>query len=255
MLAEERRLQIVRALEDAGTLSTEQLAQRLKVSAETVRRDLVTLDQQGRLQRVHGGAMTSTPVRHDEPPFAERAIVAAEAKHRIAQVAAGMVEPGQTLAFDVGTTVLAVARALPASFYGVVVTCSLLVAAELAGRPGVEVLAAGGRVRGGDLAVSNAHTVAFFQDVHADVAFLGTGGVAPEAGLTDFYLDEVVTRRVILANASQSYALADTSKLGKVAPHRVCQLDELSAVITDERPPRSLAGAIRDTGVQLITPA
>jgi DeoR/GlpR family transcriptional regulator of sugar metabolism len=136
-----------------------------------------------------------------------------------------------------------------------VVTCSLLVAAELAGLPGVEVLIAGGRVRGGDLAVSNAQTAEFFRDLHPDVAFLGTGGVAPEAGLTDFYLDEVATRRIILANAKQSYALADTSKLGKVAPYRVCALDELTAVVTDERPPRSLAGAIRDTGAQLLMPA
>jgi DeoR family fructose operon transcriptional repressor len=255
VLVEERRLRILRALEEAGTLSTEQLAQRLKVSAETVRRDLVQLDQQGRLHRVHGGAMNGTAVRQEEAPFAERAEVAAEAKRRIAQVASGLVVPGQTVAFDVGTTALAVARALPGSFHGTVVTCSLLVAAELAGRAGVEVLVAGGRVRGGDLAVSNAQTVEFFRDVHADVAFLGSGGVAPEAGLTDFYLDEVVTRRVILANAGVAYVLADASKLGKVAAHRVCGLDEVTAVVTDQRPPRSLAGAIRDAGGRLLTPA
>ena len=244
VLVEERRLRILQALDEAGTLSTEQLAQRLKVSAETVRRDLVQLDQQGRLHRVHGGAMNGTAARQEEAPFAERA-----------QVASGLVVPGQTVAFDVGTTALAVARALPGSFHGTVVTCSLLVAAELAGRAGVEVLVAGGRVRGGDLAVSNAQTVGFFRDVHADVAFLGSGGVAPEAGLTDFYLDEVVTRRVILANAGAAYVLADASKLGKVAAHRVCGLDEVTAVVTDQRPPRSLAGAIRDAGGRLLTPA
>jgi DeoR family transcriptional regulator, fructose operon transcriptional repressor len=204
---------------------------------------------------VHGGAMNGAAVRLEEAPFAERTEVAAAAKQRIAQVAAGLVAPGQTLAFDVGTTALAVARALPGSFHGTVVTCSLLVAAELAGRPGIEVLVAGGRVRGGDLAVSNAQTVEFFRDVHTDVAFLGSGGVAPEAGLTDFYVDEVVTRRVILANAGAAYVLADASKLGKVAAHRVCGLDEVTAVITDQRPPRPLAEAIRDAGGHLLAPA
>jgi DeoR family fructose operon transcriptional repressor len=246
VLVEERRLRILQALDEAGTLSTEQLAQRLEVSAETIRRDLVQLDQQGRLQRVHGGAMNGKVVRQEEPPFAERAGVAAEAKRRIAQVASGLVAPGQTVAFDVGTTALAVARALPGSFHGTVVTCSLA---------GVEVLVAGGRVRGGDLAVSNAQTVEFFRDVHADVAFLGSGGVDPEAGLTDFYVDEVVTRRVIIAKASAAYVLADASKLGKVAAHRVCGLDEVTAVVTDQRPPRSLAGAIRDAGGRLLMPA
>jgi DeoR family transcriptional regulator, fructose operon transcriptional repressor len=255
VLVEERRLRILQVLDEAGTLSTEQLAQRLEVSAETIRRDLVQLDQQGRLQRVHGGAMNGAAVRQEEPPFAERAGVAAEAKRRIAQVASGLVTPGQTVAFDIGTTVLAVARALPGSFHGTVVTCSLLVAAELAGRAGVEVLVAGGRVRGGDLAVSNAQMVEFFRDVHTDVAFLGSGGVAPEAGLTDFYVDEVVTRRVIIANASAAYVLADASKLGKVAAHRVCGLDDVTAVVTDQRPPRSLAGAIREAGGRLLMPA
>ena len=108
VLVEERRLRILQALDEAGTLSTEQLAQRLKVSAETVRRDLVQLDQKGRLHRVHGGAMNGTAVRQEEAPFAERAEVAAEAKRRIAQVASGLVVPGQTVAFDVGTTALAV---------------------------------------------------------------------------------------------------------------------------------------------------
>jgi DeoR family fructose operon transcriptional repressor len=270
VLVEERRLRILQALAEAGTLSTEQLAQRLAVSAETVRRDLVQLGRQGRLRRVHGGAMTSeamaggaaaggaaagAAVRLEEEPFAERAEVAAEAKRRIAAVAAALAVPGQTLAFDVGTTALAVARALSTDFHGAVVTCSLLVAAELAGRPGIEVLVAGGRVRGGDLAVSNAQTVEFFRDVHTDIAFLGSGGVAAEAGLTDFYVDEVVTRRAILAGAGAAYVLADASKLGKVAPHRVCGLDVVSAVITDQRPPRALAAAIRDAGGRLLSPA
>jgi DeoR/GlpR family transcriptional regulator of sugar metabolism len=254
VLAEERRGRILSALDEAGTLSTEQLASRLGVSAETIRRDLVQLDEQGRLRRVHGGATNASVVRGEEASFAERAESGAEAKRRIARVAAGLVVSGQTVAFDVGTSVLAVARALPASFRGTVVTCSLLVAGELAGRPGVEILIAGGRVRGGDLAVSSAQTVDFFRDVHADVAFLGSGGVSGEAGVTDFYLDEVTTRRVILANAQASYVLADSSKLGKVAAHRVCRLDEVAAVVTDQRPPRAIASAIREAGGKLLLP-
>ena len=111
---------------------------------------------------------------------------------------------------------------------------------------------AGGRVRGGDLAVSNAQTVEFFRDVHADVAFLGSGGVAPEAGLTDFYLDEVVTRRVILANAGAAYVLADASKLGKVAAHRVCGLDEVTAVV--DRPAAAALPGRGDPGRQRPAP-
>ena len=125
---------------------------------------------------------------------------------------------GQTLLLDVGTTVLEVARALPPDFRGTVATCSLLVAAELAGRRDVEVLVSGGRVRGGDLSLSNAQTVAFFADVRADLAFLGSGGVDAVAGLTDYHLDEVATRRTIIANAARAFIVADSGKLGPGRP-------------------------------------
>jgi DeoR/GlpR family transcriptional regulator of sugar metabolism len=129
-----------------------------------------------------------------------------------------------------------------------VITPSLPVAVELADRPGIEVLVAGGRVRAGDLACSNAHAKAFFADVYADIAFLGSGGVDARTGLTDFHLDEVDIRRTIIANSSRSYILADSSKLGQVAPYRVCGLSEIDGLITDRTPPPSIAAAFEETG-------
>ena len=115
-------------------------------------------------------------------------------------------------------------------------------------------LIAGGRVRPGDLAVSNAHTVAFFEEIHADVAFLGSGCVSPDDGLTDFYIDEIATRRVLIANSATTYVLADSSKLDKVAPHRVCGVDEVTAFITDQAPPEQLEAAFRDAAGHIIYP-
>ena len=126
MLAEERRNLMVQALEAAGMMSTEDLARQLGVSAETVRRDLVKLEQGGQIRRVHGGASRASGFRGTEATFSERAEAGAAAKQRIAALAAALVRPGQTLSFDVGTTALAVAKALPADYHGTVVTCSLL---------------------------------------------------------------------------------------------------------------------------------
>lgn len=254
MLAAQRRAEIIEALDAAGTLSTDDLAQRLRVSGETIRRDLQLLDQQRLIQRVHGGAMAAPQLRREEPPYSVRVSADSTAKRRIGDLAAGLVADGQTVVFDVGTTVLAVARALPTTFAGVTVTCSLVAAAELAGRPGLEVLVAGGRVRAGDLAISNAHTVSFFDEIRADVAFLGSGCVSAEGGLTDFYLDEIATRRVIIANTTTSYVLADASKLGKVAPHRVCGLDEVSAFVTDAEPPEQQLAQLRQAGARVLYP-
>jgi DeoR/GlpR family transcriptional regulator of sugar metabolism len=105
---------------------------------------------------------------------------------------------------------------------------------ELSGRGEIELLLCGGQIRPGDGACSGAHAEAFFAEFYADRAFLGSGGVHPEAGLTDYYPAEVVIRRTIIAHTAKSYVLADSSKLGVIAVRRVCELDQVAAVITDD---------------------
>jgi DeoR family transcriptional regulator, fructose operon transcriptional repressor len=141
---------------------------------------------------------------------------------------------GETIVIDTGTTPLQLARALPTSFRGRVLTNSVLVAAELSDRSGIELLLCGGQVRPGDGACSGAHAEAFFADFYADRAFLGAGGVHPEAGLTDHYPAEAAIRRAIIAHSAVTYVLADSSKLGVIAVHRVCALDRVTAIITDD---------------------
>ncbi|MEU7876754.1 DeoR/GlpR family DNA-binding transcription regulator [Microbispora bryophytorum] len=254
MLPAQRHQRIIEALGRKGTVRTEGLAALLGVSHETVRRDLALLERRALLVRVHGGATPAPSGTGEERSYLERSTSQSEAKAVIGELAARLLRPGQTVIIDAGTTAVHVARAVPPSFRGVVATCSLLVAAELAGRPGVEVLVAGGRVRQGDLAVSNAQTLGFFQDLRADVAFLGSGGVDAEAGLTDYFLDEVATKRVILAGTARTYVLADSSKHGRVATHRVCALDGLSGLITDEEPPPALASALVRASAEVIGP-
>ncbi|MEV7867682.1 DeoR/GlpR family DNA-binding transcription regulator [Streptomyces sp. NPDC088124] len=253
MLPAERHRRICEALRAQRIVSTEDFSRMLDVSQETVRRDLVTLERRGLLVRVHGGATNTAGGFGEEAPFDERSGMERQAKVAIGAAAAALVRPGQTVVIDIGTTAVEVARALPADHRGTVATCSLLVAAELAGRPHVEVLVSGGRLRGGDLACSNAQALAFFADLRADVAFLGSGGVDASAGLTDFHLDEVATRRLMLANTVRSYILADSSKFGRVAPHRVCGLEDVDGLITDARPSSTLeSGMERSGGVVVV---
>ena len=109
-------------------------------------------------------------------------------------------------------------------------------------------------MRAGDLALANADAVRFFADLQADVAFLGSGGVSARAGLTDYHVDEVATRRVISGNAQASYALADASKLDRVAAHRVCGLSELTGVLTDGPVPAALRAALEQSGTAIHLP-
>ncbi|MBP2702308.1 DeoR/GlpR transcriptional regulator [Microbispora sp. RL4-1S] len=254
MLPAQRQQRILEALSRSGTVRTDDLARRLGVSRETARRDLALLERRALVVRVHGGAVAAPSGTGQESSYLERSTAQTDAKSVIAALAAGLVRPGQTVVIDVGTTAVHAARALPAAFRGVVATCSLLVAAELAGRAGVEVLVAGGRVRRGDLAVSNACTLGFFTDLRADVAFLGSGGVDARAGFTDHFLDEVATKRVIIANTERTYVLADATKHGRVAAHRVCGLDGVAGLITDAAPPPPLATALAEAGAEVVSP-
>ena len=230
MLPTQRRQAILAELRQAKAVSAEELARKFGVSLETIRRDLRGLRDRGLLERVYGGAL---PVRSTEGDFATRSSLHAASKLAIAQLAATLIEPEDTIVIDIGTTALEVARALPEAFRGRVLTNSVPAAMALADREEVELLLCGGQVRRGDAACFGAQAEAFFADFYADKAFLGSGGVHAQAGLTDYHPPEVVTRRTIIAHAAASYVLADSSKLGAIAVHRVCPLSRVTAVLTD----------------------
>ena len=156
----------------AKAVSAEELARRFGVSLETIRRDLRGLRDRGLLERVYGGALS---VRSTEGDFATRSTLHAAGKLAIAQLAATLVEPEDTLVIDIGTTALEVARALPESFRGRVLTNSVPAAMALADREEIELLLCGGQVRHGDAACFGAQAEAFFADFYADKAFLGSG--------------------------------------------------------------------------------
>ncbi|HLI41832.1 MAG TPA: DeoR/GlpR family DNA-binding transcription regulator [Streptosporangiaceae bacterium] len=252
MLPTQRRQAILAEVREASAVSAEDLARRFGVSLETIRRDLRGLRDQGLLQRVYGGALS---VRSTEGSFAARSTLHRERKLAIARLAAALIEPEDTIVIDVGTTALEVARALPASFRGRVLTNSVPAAMEVAAHEHVELLLCGGQVRPGDAACSGAHAEAFFAECYADKAFLGSGGVQAEAGLTDYHLPEVITRRTIIDHCAASYVLADSSKLGTVAVHRVCPLNRVTAVLTDHGASTEAVDALSGAGCSVMRAA
>jgi DeoR family transcriptional regulator, fructose operon transcriptional repressor len=250
MLPSQRRHAILAAVRAEDGASAEALARQFEVSVETIRRDLRALHSEGLLERVYGGA-TRPSGRSDEGSFSARSVRNIDHKRAIAALAAGLIEPEDTVVIDVGTTALEVALALPAGFHGRVLTNSVPVAMALGDRAGMDLLLCGGQVRRGDGACSGAHAEAFFDEFYADKAFLGSGGVHAAAGLTDYYPPEVVVRRTIIAHTASSYVLADSSKLGTIAVHRVCELDAITAVVTDDQNPEA-ASDLAAAGVTLL---
>ncbi len=250
-MPEVRREAITRDVARDGAVRTEELAQRFGVSIETVRRDLLALERAGQLRRVFGGAR-SAGGRTVEPSFEERAILHREQKQAMAAVAAGLIHPGESVFLDIGTSVAAVARALPRDLAVRVLTNSMLAANELIHLPGAEVVISGGRLRKGDLALSGPDAHQFFEGYYADRAFLGSGGLDVTAGLTDYHPDEIAIRKLLIAHSSERHVLVDSTKLGRVALGKVCDLADLTGVITDDGADPALIDALRATGVEVL---
>jgi len=250
-LPEERRLVIMEQLRRRSLVKPVELADELGVSVETIRRDLVSMEEDGLLRRVWGGA-TSTAARAFEPAYEQRRMSYRERKEAMGRLAGGLISAGDTLILDIGTSVAQLAAELPATYRGIVLTNSLLVANAVAGHEGIDVITSGGRVRAGDLACFGPMSQAFFRDYFADKAFMGSGGVDATVGLTDYYPEEIASRRVIIEHAAERYVLCDSSKLGKVAFGKVCDLSELTAVITDDQGDPAEVRRLEDAGLTVL---
>ena len=250
MLSAERKRVLLERVRSEGRLVATQLAGELGVSHDTIRRDLRELAAEGLVQRVHGGALPASPAL---APFPARQEIGTGAKERVAGVAARLVEPGQTVVLDGGTTALAVARALPADLAATIVTHSPTIAVALADHPSVEVLIIGGRLFKHSVVTVGALAAEAIQGIQADVCFIGVTGVHPTRGLTTGDADEAAVKRAFARRSADTYVLASSEKLGAVSPHTVVGWDDVTAVLTDAPATHPTVRALRRKGITVTS--
>ncbi len=217
----------------------------------TVRRDLEALERDGVLKRVHGGAISAVSTSY-EPPFVSRASRNAEAKERIGRAAAGLLSEGETVILDVGTTTLEVARALRGRRNITVLTPSFRAAQLLADEPGIRLMVTGGVVRPGELSLVGDLAEQAFRDLRFDTFLMGVGGIDADAGLTEFNLDDARVKRTALASVRRCVVVADASKLGKVAFARVCPLEGIDVLVTDDQSGPDDLAPVRAADVEVV---
>jgi DeoR/GlpR family transcriptional regulator of sugar metabolism len=246
MLPAQRRQAILRAVR-SGTAHVGALADEFGVSEMTVRRDLHALARDGRLERVRGGALSVD----SERPFSEIVVERLEAKDRIGRAAAALVEDGQTVMLDIGTTTLQVARHLRGRSL-TVVTTNLAVYEELLPEPGIELVLPGGVVRRNYLSLVGMLAEDTLRRLRADIAFLGTSGIDAELAVWDTTMIEVPIKRAMIAASKRTILVADAAKFDMDAMVRVCEASELDAIVTDERLPATRRRALDRVGVEVI---
>jgi DeoR/GlpR family transcriptional regulator of sugar metabolism len=249
MLAAQRKDLLLERLVRDGRIVAKDLAAELRVSEDSIRRDLRELAEAGLCQRVYGGALPVSPAVAD---YSTRKTVAVDSKTRVAATAAALIEPGSAVILDGGTTALAVARALPLSLEATVITHSPTIAAALGEHPSIELFLIGGRIFKHSMVASGAAAVEAAQAVTADIFLLGVTGVHHEAGLTTGDADEAAMKRALSRRAAETYVLASSEKLGAASRFPVLPLQDVAGVITDANATDRAVQDLQTAGVRVL---
>ena len=249
MWVEERQHLILEIISTVGRLEADAVAAQLRVSRETIRRDLMLLEQRGRLRRVHGGA-----VRPDVPPerpFRTRRLVEMDAKRRIAHAAASLIPPRISCFIDAGTTTAMFAEALAMTDSQLVITNSIEVASKLRNaNVNADVVLLGGRIASDVPATHGELTIAEIGRHHVDLAILSPVAVDPAGGVTYHELSEAAIARAMIQNAAGIMLLADHTKLGQISRAVICGCGDLDMLVTNA--PAEIAESYRKAGVKKV---
>ncbi len=250
MLRPARQSAILKAVTTRGSCSVTELAHELRVSGETIRRDIKVMARIGLVRKVHGGV--SLPDLLRESSFRQRLAENAEAKQAIARVMAAQARNGDSLMMDTGSTTAYVARELRDHRDLLLITNCTEIARTLAYSNANRVMLAGGEVRGDDGAIFGAEAIRFVGRFRTRLAILSIGAIDLRDGFMDFHLEEAEFSRAVIAQADQVFAVADHSKFGRHAPVKVCALEEVDALVTDRTPPAVFAERLAEAKVRVL---
>lgn len=245
-----RHAEIVQLAKESGRVLVDDLALRFDVSPQTIRKDLNELCDKRLLARVHGGAMIPSGIENME--YEARRRIAADEKQAIGRAAAALVPDNASLFINIGTTTEAVSEALGDHKGLMVITNNINVANRMRVQPSIEVVIAGGVVRGSDGGVVGEAAVDFFRQFKADYAVIGASAIDEDGALLDFDFREVKVAQAIIANARHVILVADSTKFERTAPVRIAHLSQVSSFVTDRCPSAEIRRVCKEAGVQLV---
>lgn len=250
MLTSQRKQHLLDVLKRDGQIIAKTLSQTLGLSEDTIRRDLRELAQEGLLQRVHGGAL---PASSAVVNYAAREQIAPSSKITIGQAAAGLIQPGQVVLLDGGTTAMQVARHLHPQLQATIVTHSPTIAVELASHDTVEVVMLGGRLFKHSVVAVGTATTEALSHIRADLYFMGVTGVHLAAGLSTGDLEEAYIKRALSRQAAETWVLASTEKLGVASPYLISPLAEVSGLVIESSVSDEVIAPYRDSGLTILS--
>lgn len=253
MLLTPRQAEIVALAREQGRVLVDELATRFSVTPQTIRKDLNDLCDGRALTRIHGGAIF--PSGNENVKYEARRSIASSEKQAIGKAAAALIPDNSSLFINIGTTTEAVGEALTDHRELMVITNNINVANHLRVFPSIEVVIAGGVVRGSDGGIVGEAAVDFIRQFKVDFAVIGVSAIDGDGALLDFDFREVKVAQAIMANARHVILVSDSSKFERTAPVRIGHLSQVHTFITDRCPLDGIRTICAENDVNLIETA
>lgn len=250
MLTKRRQQLLLDYIATHKSAQVTRLSEEFNISISTVRRDLIELEQNGLISRVHGGAISIE--KQNELPILQRSHQQAEEKRRIGRAAADLVSDNDTIMITSGTTTEAMIPFLASKNNLTVITNAVNNAILLSQYPQIAVVMLGGWLRHAEFSVHGPLTESTLKELHPQKLFHGIFGFCPDTGLTGSDLQEVQTDRYLISAIPKLIILADHTKFCRSGPVRLAPIEAVATVITDDQAPDEDIAALRRKGVQVI---
>ncbi|HWQ79445.1 MAG TPA: DeoR/GlpR family DNA-binding transcription regulator [Anaerovoracaceae bacterium] len=250
-----RQQQILNILEQKGEIRLQELTELApNVSSMTLRRDLISLENEGYLIRTIGGAVSAKKVgalNGEEDAYSRRASEHIEAKFTIAEKALPLVETGRSIYFDAGSTVMCLAKLLPDENYSIM-TCSANIALELVKKLSPAVMVLGGLLNRNTLSLSGPGALDFLDTVNIDIAFMSSSGFSIEHGFTVSNMYECELKKKVVNRAKKIILMIDSSKIGKTLPFTFARLENIHTLIVEDPNANNIASECRSRGIEIL---
>lgn len=251
MTIAERHRFILNKLNTEGFVSVAELSKEMEVTMVTVRKDLKLLEDKGLLYRSHGSATPKSPYVNDRP-VNEKRLVQIDEKTKIATMAVQMIEEDEAIIIGSGTSVLALAKAIPKNFKLTVLTGAMNVTMALLDYQNIEIVQLGGGVRKSSSSVVGHYAEDMLHSFACSKLFLGVDGISLEFGLTTTNMMEARLNAQMIKSVQKTIVLADSSKFGSKGFGKICDIDDIDVIITDEGISDSYRNTLEERGIEVF---
>lgn len=248
----ERRARILHLLKEKGIIRVDELSQDLDVSVITIRRDLASLENEGLLERTHGGAISSN-VKVNEPSYLDKGRQNTSVKSAIAKKAASLVEPGETIYINSGSTTAYVLQEIARIPRLTIITNNVAGLNHIQGEPESDLILCGGNLRTATGCLVGDDAIFRLNQSYPTSSFIGVDGISLRKGLSSHnHQEAAVSRKMIEQTTGRVILIADSTKIGALSQHHICPLSAVTTLITDRLPDSSMRKDFMDMGLELI---